>query len=632
MKHLIIYFGLFFSLVNFIACSWHGDNESKEIIKLSDLSVLKDLNAFKKDSLNKKNKPKEYLKKLITFKYNTILQQKNNDSSYIKEIDSLLKIYPNKSISSINNFFKAKLVSETSKVNASEILLNSLNQFEKNRDTTALISTYYELYFYNGSSSGILIGNEKLKKYYSDKIIKLGNATKDPLNKVIYYFFCIIQKVDNPDINDESDVLSCYKEANNLIDKNPTLEFYKEYIATVTTSWYFKFGRFDEIKKIFNYSLKKPVKNVTHTPLYCLSVVAYYEKDYKKSLKLMKIADSIYQKIGVKSLEVDSQFENHYVNLYLKLNVNKDSLISRMIMRDSLTNLYNEINRKNTILELQSKYQDEKKEEELKRKSQDYTYLSVFTIMALLSLVVITILFYFNKKNKDKLAAELQMKEDIQRVISHDMLSPLIALEGMVNRSINYFKDDNYNNQNEEFLSNLRVQQNYLQTAKLLCQNIVNWLWTDNQIKAEKKHVNFTENIEQTVQSLASFTKLNNCTIEVCSAIQENDQCFLDFNAFNVVFRNLLTNVMRHSKSTKILINLSSYLNQKEIRIYDNGEPMDYEFKQELENYFNNSTNEQYGGLGSYLIKTFLTKIKGKYRWENSDNINYANLQIIILR
>ncbi len=343
--------------------------------------------------------------------------------------------------------------------------------------------------------------------------------------------------------------------------------------------------------------------------------------------------------------------KNTYKNIsdyYAAVTDYKKSLEYYQLFKQISDSLINE-NKNNKIVEMQTKYETEKKEKENKllRKNNEIkrliiekqTYLRNFFIVLFVFAILVIVLIYsrfsinkkinkqLNEKNnliiqqKNQLSQTLKELEETNAakdhffsIIAHDLRSPFHTMLGY--SKILERRFDSYDTlQQKKFIGIISqaLQKNY----KLL-ENLL--LWAQSQrgsIPYSPEKINLYSLSEEVIteQKIAISGK----EISLENKIPEDIRVKADKNMLSTVFRNLLSNAVKFTPAGgKIILIATTNPHQfAEIRVKDTGLGIP---KKNQANLFDITTtpstkgteNETGTGLGLILCKEFIEKHKGK--------------------
>lgn len=297
--------------------------------------------------------------------------------------------------------------------------------------------------------------------------------------------------------------------------------------------------------------------------------------------------------------------------------------------------------RENKILELETKYQSEKREIEntlLKVQSESKsvklkqrTQLAIASIMAmLLSLVLLYILFRNSRKDKrnnellESKVHERTLKlkksnEELERfsyIASHDLKEPIRNIKAFTNL---LKKKINSENSSPEVVKYLNIVDMSSDQMEFLVNGILDYTKLGDHKNKEMVDLNeVVENVTVYLQNLISerqskviYDKLP--TIE-CNPIQ----------VFQV-FKNLIENGIKYNESDvpMVEINCNQQENLTAIKFKDNGIGIDSKHKDEVFEMFSRLHNrKQYtgSGLGLSIVKKVSALMGGQIALEKSDS------------
>ncbi|MEP0365482.1 MAG: ATP-binding protein [Cyclobacteriaceae bacterium] len=343
--------------------------------------------------------------------------------------------------------------------------------------------------------------------------------------------------------------------------------------------------------------------------------------NYKGALELAKEKSSLngqmeaYEKMSG-LFKKRKQFEEAYK--YAELGV---------ALKDSISSV-DVINR---INELNTKYETEKKEQQIAAleqknqiqvlEAQRQKQIKIFSIVAAILLLLASILFYNRyriKKNTNELldvknqelARLNNTKNRLFSIISHDLKSPLSSFH-TITKSLS----DNWEmldkDQLKEFIISLRDSSS---DVKNMMDNLLKWaLAQTGELKYTPKDISSATVIQQVRAQLESVTSLKQ--INIVTDMEEVDMIKADQQFLEIVIRNLLSNAVKFSAvDSEIKVLVSDQDGTQVISIRDQGVGMDQAqidqllvgniVAQDIQN-----SSEKGTGLGLSLCKELLNKM-----------------------
>lgn len=320
----------------------------------------------------------------------------------------------------------------------------------------------------------------------------------------------------------------------------------------------------------------------------------------------------VYESKGSFQLALD------YNNKYIKLN-------------DSLSTLSNKI----AILDLQTKYETERKElenrslkaeNEIKNqiiKNQRTTNIGI--IFILFTLVIFTAMILRSRRklnaansklnelnnhilSQNKSLKELnQTKNILFSLIGHDLKSPFNSLLLFLQMLIDDFESIE-ENEKKKILESLYLQSNNTYT---LLENLLQWsLSQQGQIKYMPQNVDFHEVIRSEVNFLGSRAEKKK--IKIKSDVKPLTNIWADKNMVQTIFRNIINNAIKFSDvGGSIKIESNENDGYTYFHISDTGKGMAQETIDTILNdnnfYTTDGTqNEKGTGLGLKIVKDFI--------------------------
>ncbi|NLT50909.1 MAG: hypothetical protein GXX85_08345 [Ignavibacteria bacterium] len=226
------------------------------------------------------------------------------------------------------------------------------------------------------------------------------------------------------------------------------------------------------------------------------------------------------------------------------------------------------------------------------------------------------------KKSEAQLRESNAAKDKFFSILAHDLKNPLSSILGFSKLLITDY--DVYSAQeHQDFVKTIH---NATQQTYILLENLLTWSLSQQKVLEYRPKLILLKSIVDD-----SLVVLNNHAlskkIKIKNLLPENIEVFGDYDMLSVVFRNLISNAIKFTKSSgTIKIFLSDIKldnnNQCEIVIQDNGVGITSE---RLGNLFNmlkmNSTrgtkDESGTGLGLVLCKELIEKHNGSIRAES---------------
>jgi len=322
--------------------------------------------------------------------------------------------------------------------------------------------------------------------------------------------------------------------------------------------------------------------------------------------------------------------------VYEKLGKTEKALeFSRKLMR--LNDSINEINHKQYVMDLQTRYETERKELEnislrLENENKSKTirlqlYFAILggLIIVLLTLLVIMILKSRKKirKNNERLSLlnnkyqqqnlileeTNSTKDKLFSLIAHDLRSPFSSMLGFLQLLSEDF-DSMSEQEKKKVLDSLFKQSS---NTYSLIENLMTWAMNQRgQLQCEPGYHELAGIVAQEVEFLRS--RAESKSIHIKNAIPEGRSAFVDKDMVRVIFRNLINNAIKFTgEHGTITIDSVTHIDEIQVNITDTGRGMTPE---EIQMVFHNNTfyssqgtkDEKGTGLGLLIVKDFAEK------------------------
>ncbi len=368
-----------------------------------------------------------------------------------------------------------------------------------------------------------------------------------------------------------------------------------------------------------------------------------------KARTLAEELNLIKKKLDLAKLQTEYYFETGKLDLAQKA----------FSKYDSLRDYCNENDKSETIIQMQTLYETDKKEKEndllkaqhqlsqlnldkeIQRKNQ---FIVGFGISIVILIIIIFLLRRMSGANKtikdfnikleesnEKLKLINSTKDKFFSIIAHDLRSPLgaiLSFSNLIDNECSSFKEiktvTEYNTYLNQSARNLNS----------LLENLLQWAKSQlGSIKYEAITFNLSEVVDENIE--LQRLKAKEKSIEINSNIEQDIHVYADINMINTVIRNLLSNAIKFS-FPKSEINLFAKVDGKmlQLSVQDNGIGISQEQQNKLFNIESNTstlgTNKETGtGLGLILCKEFVETNKGTI-WIESEEKKGANFTFTI--
>jgi signal transduction histidine kinase len=312
------------------------------------------------------------------------------------------------------------------------------------------------------------------------------------------------------------------------------------------------------------------------------------------------------------------------------------------VISDSIFNKENSMQ----IVELQTKYESEKKEKEnellkiegeLQKQviTKQYTVISVVGFGLLLMGAMVFILVRLNSQKKklnillnnqkdqlEQYSARLKelniTKDKFFSIIAHDLKNPFHVLNGIMNM----LSEQDSDLKAEEKSTLYDVMKKTVDTSRNLLENLLQWANSQTgRIELKPENIQLIDLVNKNLTLFKGSFSEKNLNINV--ELDENQTIIADSNMVDTIIRNILSNAIKYtSDNGQITIKSVQENNEVKISIQDSGIGISEEnikFLFQMDKVFSTrgTRDEKGSGLGLLVCKEFVEKHNGKI-WAES--------------
>lgn len=222
---------------------------------------------------------------------------------------------------------------------------------------------------------------------------------------------------------------------------------------------------------------------------------------------------------------------------------------------------------------------------------------------------------------KEKLAALIDEKDYIIRILAHDLRSPLNNIKGLVMLMEMEASD-----------KDLKEYRALLLKTTLGAENLVNKVLEmdkseQEDLDAQMKELDFWPLLQQLIHKMQELANRKNIVISLENKA-ENTWIKADKTYLNLIFENLISNAIKFSESHKtIVVKLTNIAKKLKVEVVDQGPGISSGEENRLFKKFSKlstkpTAGETSTGLGLSLVKRYIELINGEVRHEKGpDNI-----------
>ena len=572
--------------------------------------------------------------------YDKAIEYNQQALRYLKPIDfkvAVAAVYNN-----LGTVYKRKALYKK----ALEIYLKSLEIKKQFNDNVKLTSTYNNI--------GLLYYHlEKYDKAEEIYMKSVDICKKHGLeDKLARYYNNIGNVKIQKDLPEEA--MDYYKQALQYVEPEKNLLLKTNILMNLGIS-HQELGNFDAAVTSYNQAYeiavetrdaKSIVKNLQNLGSVYNSLgnnrkaIEYFKRAYRKAEKqgniqiLMEISESLY---SVYKSRGDYQKGISYLEQHLNLkdsilNIEKAKEIERVEAKYETKQKVQRIN----LLEKQNRVNELELAKQSEEKARKQLQALIFFGIAALAIGMAIFLAYQNKRKKrinkllqeqynqieeqqeeiktqnERLSRSNEMKDQMFRIIAHDLRSPLIAMDDVA-RLIPYAIEEKDFDSLNELSSNL---QNSVSRILDLTDNLLSWSMSQSdEISYNPENVSLYETGKQTLEIYFALARMKQ--INLMNHIDTGIYAYADKNILMTVFRNLINNALKFTKEGGMVSLGARNENDKVTAwVQDTGVGMDEDRVKsifDLEKTRSAGTNGESGnGLGLFFCKKFVQVNRGE--------------------
>ena len=589
-----------------------GTVKGKDATNLYALTIVRNLDSLENEIKNcNKLDESNYLTSLFSLEYSRFFFSSNKYGDNLNDIKKLVEKAGNVQLVPYYNLFLAiDKFNHKSGLDSVLVLLNSCSPFfENKKDTLALILTYsrlidLQMIYRDKDISG---SNSQIDIYYA-KCGLLSTMSKNNYALLYYYFISIryyfYYKYDYVRVFD------CCNMALQLINNSRNTNF----ISAMPYFYYYKGVCYNQyyyqpdsaivyLKKTINANLYAQKNNSVVYDYFYLIKLLKNKQQIDSALAYLKIVE---QKICKRnSLNDWTTFYSYKSNLAWAQKKYDTAWLYRNksdSVAEALENSHNRLPMK--------KLNEEYKIENLKLRNENVEKQNLISKILILftffSLVAVLMFAVFIKRKNSRLLELISFKTQISAIISHDLRSPLFALQGLYQQASFLIK---YNRHQE-----LKTLSNHIDMASSNMANLLKNLLVWREA--------YDKNIEKNIVAINIHSKIND-TIDLYKYIIKNQSVIVknnidhtitvngDANILDLLVRNWLDNVLKYASPTTVNLVALQTNAQTTISIIDNGK-IDKNAMMKIKEQFLSDevaiVSQTSSGLGLGLMKGFAKK------------------------
>lgn len=197
--------------------------------------------------------------------------------------------------------------------------------------------------------------------------------------------------------------------------------------------------------------------------------------------------------------------------------------------------------------------------------------------------------------------------------VSHDLRAPISSILGLVNIAKRDNAVENMLACVDQIERSAITQDNFIKDIIELTKNA--------RVRPKRQKINFKKLVDETYEYLQY--SMHKETPKPKLHLNQEKDFYSDSNRMKVIFNNIISNSIKYSKSnqTEIDIKVDVLNGHAKIDIEDKGRGIDKKYQNDVFKMFFRATDQNAGsGLGLYIVKETVTKLKGNISLESEVN------------
>jgi len=206
---------------------------------------------------------------------------------------------------------------------------------------------------------------------------------------------------------------------------------------------------------------------------------------------------------------------------------------------------------------------------------------------------------------------------------SHDLREPLTSILGVVNvaKTEERYKDDKY----------IQMIETMVKKLDRFTKNIIDH-YKNNNSEQQLKSIDFKSLIDEIIENIKLFRGV--AIVDFIINVKQEEPFNADEFRIGLIFNNLISNAINHRSKQKektiIEIGVTVENGIATVFIKDNGKGIEPEFQDHIFEMFYKASSETTGsGLGLYIVKEAVDKMKGKI-YVSSSKEDGTSFKIVI--
>jgi signal transduction histidine kinase len=517
---------------------------------------------------------------------------------------------------------------------AVQSFLEAKDKFEKINDTNGLLTAYGGLIQINYEKD-LIRGSRQNAKYYFNKLMVLSKNSNFEIDKIFglrYIIECNALLDKRPTANE---IEKAFTQIITIVEKKPSLKILKLNYFIRIQRGYNTIKAYDKQLKYALIELNYVNNKAQHWNYFHVADAYNQVGKYDSSLVYLKKAMFAYKQQKVFGLEQLALYFKNYIDVLRKLEKYQEALNANFQM-DSLNNIIYKTSQQKAIVELQTKYETEKKDITIKKlQLEKQIAQSQFrqTMSGLLLAVIISgafgLLALRLRKTNQNLRLLQQSKDKLFMIISHDLRSPLNTFMGYT-ELVEYLIETN---QPHKLKSVFRQVDELGKNLSLMLNNILAWSVSEQKNTLKPSSIElapFFKELLSVYKSIANFKSI---------AWKEDflEQRFTtDPNVLSLITRNLLDNALKYTEiGQQISFSFKVDNHKLIITITNQANRIPFKKQRKIQNLFEGTKTYELGedglGIGLITVQQYAKMNQTKLSFKQDSN-GLVTFEVVITR
>jgi signal transduction histidine kinase len=514
-------------------------------------------------------------------------------------------------------------------LNAENDFLKALKYFEAQKDTSGILHT--TMHLFRLSLNTVLLDYEVLGRYYERyiNVLDIGSKANNPLDKIIHLRNVILYDEYICGVKNVTYYKDEIEKALVIIDSmDSKYDYYKflmlntigiihsKSIKTIESEYWHQ--------KAYNIISKYPSLEL-QMAAYRLSAMKFENKKYQESLFYLNYCWAFRKKTRFnKHIVINVEALAYLYRLYAQnYTIIGDVEKAEYFTKETFI-IYNLVlpkqRHKLYMKDMAALYKNEQNIKTINEIEKKQARLSIIILASAFLLGFLFYYIYIRRERQKLLEQEIRKKDFIYSLIGHDLSSPIIDMDIIIDHIETDLKDK-LNTDQKNYLHQLRIKTH---GANLLLMNLLD-LYKEKQLylKQKKNHpfIYIKDEINRSISHL--FTNKIKNNVKIVNNCPEDLVHQIDRQSFQCVIRNIVDNALKHSQCDTITFNAEITFKGLMITIKDNGIGLPDDIAENFnqnKSIFESSNNETRIGLGTVFILEFVNALKSELKVDSDQN------------